>query len=271
MQFQWALIFSLVSVTTQLALHSDNKDLDADDVTGPIHDFGGIFDFMTDVSDFTDPESQDDAGIMLMADRKKAVQTPGEWKAPLNPGDWYGGVGRYPLKTKEDCAGGNCCNKADMDVLYYWAEKQAKKRLPAEGYTGDFYTTRVGNNVPKNDRATCMKNNYWGQNAGLGVKPWAICYQRFYNVSTNCAECIGAVYNMAQYNWSKKCYQFCYGRPGRRDGSHWCWEDCQSCMSFIGRSLSTCYGGKSYAMVCDFAKELGIEGWFEKNGIDPKR
>ena len=41
-------------------------------------------------------------------------------------------------------------------------------------------------------------------------------------------------------------------------------------MWYIGHQLSICYG-EPYDMTCRYAKELGKEGWFEKNGINPKR
>ncbi|CAK0842184.1 unnamed protein product [Prorocentrum cordatum] len=81
---------------------------------------------------------------------------------------------------------------------------------------------------------------------------------------------MGSVYNMARHSMSENCYNLCKGRPSRRDGSHWCWEDCQQCVWTVGKKLSDCYG-EPYDMTCRYGKELGKEGYFAKNGIDPKR
>ena len=94
------------------------------------------------------------------------------------------------------------------------------------------------------------------------------CYQQYFPVSTSCATCVGRVDNMAKHNMSTKCYNLCKGCPSRRDGAHWCWEDCQSCMWHVGKKLSECYG-EPYDMTCKYGKELLREGYYEKNGIDP--
>merc|ERR1740121_2608405 len=176
---------------------------------------------------------------------------PNSWKAPRSPNETYPGKVAFPLANTAQCSA------HDMQVLNYWASKQAKNTLPMPGYDGTFKTGRCYTNNRPSD--------YW-----FNVNKWASCYQEFYDISTPCAQCIGSLYNMAIYNWSDRCYNFCKGRPHRKDGPLWCWEDCQQCMWYIGRKLSDCYG-EPYDMVCRYAKELGKEGYFEKNGIDPKR
>jgi len=250
-RLEWMCLLSFLVSTTQLAMQrgpdegeDSATDLDASVARG-IMDFGGIFDLITDAH-------SKEAGLIGSKLDNIAEWPKGSWKAPLGTGEDYPGSRKWPVPETTQCTA------ADMKEINFWAIKQAKQRLPTEGYNGTFAT------------GTCHKNNYGGKWQGLAVRPWAKCYQKFYNVSTGCAQCIGSVYNMAIYNWSEPCYNFCYGRPNRRDGSHWCWEDCQSCMWFIGRKLSTCYG-EPYDMVCRYAKELGREDWFEKNGIEVKR
>jgi len=172
------------------------------------------------------------------------------WKSPLGPGDNYPGKSNWQLDTTTQCT------QSDVKELNYWALKQAKKRLPTSGYDGP------------NFDGNCFK--YFFNGWALNVSAYATCFQKFYSVSTPCAQCVGKVYNMAFFNWSQPCYNFCKGRPNRRDGAHWCWEDCQSCMWYIGKQLTTCYG-EPYDMMCRYARELGKEEWFEQNGINPKR
>merc|ERR1712087_680525 len=99
---------------------------------------------------------------------------------------------------------------------------------------------------------------------GWNMEKFKTCYQVYFNVTTPCAECIGSVFNMATYNMSTSCYNLCKGRPHRKDGTHWCWEDCQSCMYYVGKKMTECYG-EPYDMQCRFAKEINREKWYEKN------
>jgi len=242
---------SLLTVTTQLSLLSDGDDRDVlDKDVDSIYDFGGFFELVGQSKDASTAGEQDEQ--QLIGDGHQSAETwpVGSWHAPLRPNDTYYGKDSWPLHDTQQCTAD------DMKVLNFWALKQAKKTLPAAGGTGDF---KAGSCWQRSATA-----NYFR------VSSWATCYQEFYNVTTPCATCIGSVYNMAKYNMSDNCYTFCRGRPSRRDGSHWCWEDCQQCMWYIGRKLSDCFG-EPYDMVCRYAKELGKEGYFEKNGINPKR
>mmetsp|Transcript_39916 Transcript_39916/g.105852 ORF Transcript_39916/g.105852 Transcript_39916/m.105852 type:complete len:252 (+) Transcript_39916:76-831(+) len=248
MNLRWVSILSLLPATTQLSLRDIDDDTDADSspTSRPIYDFGGIFEFVGPSAADSHHRDAADAG-----DDDSAENWPaGSWKAPLGPDDTYPQQQNFPLSDTRQCS------EQDMETLNFWALKQAKKTLPEEGRRGDFKT------------GSCMKS--WSTTWWMGVSEWAQCYQEFYNVSTPCATCIGSVYNMAKYNWSSNCYNLCKGRPHRRDGSHWCWEDCQQCMWYVGKKLSDCYG-EPYDMTCRYGKELGKEGYFEKNGIDPKR
>jgi len=247
-------LISLLAATTQLTLHSPD---DTEDPTSHgIMEFGGIFDIVDTMRQHMEVQQQteeEEKKGNLLGQKSSDSWPAGSWKAPLSPTDSYGGnkgIRWHMPDTRQ-------CTDADMKVIHYWALKQAKTRLPQEGKNATFGT------------GTCYKNNYnkWG---GLNVDNYVKCYQRFYDISTPCATCIGSVYHMAAFNWSEPCYNFCYGRPSKRDGAHWCWEDCQSCMWYIGRRLSICYG-EPYDIVCRYAKELGKEGWFEKNGINPTK
>jgi len=246
---------SLLIVTTQLSLRLDGE-ADADDkVVAPVYEFGGFFEFVGHAKDASAAGEQDEQQLVGYGHKTAESWPVGSWKAPLLPNETWKQSGDFPLFDTQQCTAD------DMKVLNYWAMKQAKKTLPMhipEGrpIDGDFKHGLCWN------RFTA---DYW-----MGVEQWSACYQNYYNVTTPCAKCIGKVYNMAKYNMSEPCYNFCYGRPTRKDGSHWCWEDCQQCMWYVGRKLSDCYG-EPYDMVCRYAKEIGKEGYFEKNGIDPKR
>jgi len=266
--FQWACLFALLVATTQLSVNL-RDDEDAPEPTSATYDmmeFGGLFDIhharkaMMKQHMKQHNKEKDGESKLIGGERKSAESWPeGAWHAPLDPGDKYGPRSqgtKWPIPPGWPEAAPSC-DAADMKVINYWALKQAKSRLPKEGRNATFST------------GTCYKNNV-GTWYGLHVPNYAKCYQRFYDVSTPCAQCIGSVYQMAVFNWSEPCYNFCYGRPSRRDGAHWCWEDCQSCMWYIGKKLSSCYG-EPYDMVCRYAKELGKEGWFEKNGINPTK
>ncbi|CAK0900362.1 unnamed protein product [Prorocentrum cordatum] len=247
------LIVSLLTVTTQLSVRSDGDGAGADDkVDSLVYEFGGFFEFVGQVSDAPAAPGEQAAQQQLVGhDRKSDEAWPvGSWHAPLRSNETYPGKANWPLFDTPQCSAD------DMTVINYWALKQAKKTLPQAARAGDFKT------------GSCYKTfttDWW-----FGISQWVSCYQEFYNVSTPCATCIGSVYNMAKYNMSENCYNLCKGRPSRRDGSHWCWEDCQQCMWYVGRKLSDCYG-EPYDMTCRYGKELGKEGYFEKNGIDPKR
>jgi len=242
---------SLLTVTTQLSLRLEGEDEDADDkVVAPMYDFGGFFELVGQAKDAPAAGEQDEQQLIGYGSKSAETWPVGSWHAPLQPNESYSGKVAWPLSDTQQCTAD------DMTELNYWAMKQAKKTLPMSARDGDFKT------------GACYQNytsNWW-----FGVEKWATCYQRFYNVTTPCAQCVGSVYNMAKYNMSENCYNMCHGRPTRKDGSHWCWEDCQQCMWYVGRKLSDCFG-EPYDMVCRYAKELGKEGYFEKNGIDPKR
>jgi len=243
--------FSLLTVTVQLSLRSDGDDGDVPDkVVDPMYEFGGFFELVGKAKAESAAGEQDEQQLIGYG-RTSTEQWPtGTWHAPLRPNDTYNGQDAWPLYNTQQCTAG------DMEVLNYWALKQAKQKLPQAGRDGDFKT------------GSCWKNTTTA--SSMRVAQWAACYQKFYNVTTPCAQCIGSVYNMAKHNMSDNCYKFCHGRPSRRDGSHWCWEDCQQCMWYVGRKLSDCYG-EPYDMVCRFSKELGKEGYYEKNGLNPVR
>jgi len=288
MNSQAILCLSLVVVTTQLSLRTEEGEVEPNE--HPMMDFGGIFDMHDAIQDhfsrqakLADNDSEDES-MQLIGGRKpdglsrpegwagipnkedwdefrndwsEAKWPKRAWKAPLAPGDNYPGKSKWPLDTVQKCSA------ADVKLLNFWALKQAKKRLPSEGYNGS------------NFNGVCFRRSWhpWAGTAyggSLHVGKYAECFQEFYNVSLDCAQCVGKVYNMAFFNWSLPCYNFCKGRPNRRDGPHWCWEDCQSCMWYIGKQLTTCYG-EPYDMMCRYARELGKEEWFEQNGINPKR
>jgi len=293
MRFQILLCLSLLTATSQLSLHSgeaDDRAVDPDvdpDREGPEPDqhpmfaFGGIFEMHDAIQQHFERQAEESQllGKHTGHSPQRALQSsestpeptywhPGQsggpdiksfderrwpataWKAPLSPDDSYPGKPNWPLDTTRQCS------EADVQELNFYALKQAKKRLPREGYNGT------------NFNGECFRYNFNGW--ALNVTNYAKCFQKFYTVSTSCASCIGKVYNMAFFNWSQPCYNFCKGRPNRRDGAHWCWEDCQSCMWYIGKQLTTCYG-EPYDMQCRYARELGKEEWFENNGINPKR
>jgi len=286
MPFQAILGLSLLTTTTQLSLHSVEGDVEPDHDDRPqggMMDFGGIFEMHNTIQEhfehqaeaaellgkhtghtqrsdeetpdpadvgtpaptFWHPQWKSDASGSDFSDRKWPTKA---WKAPLEQGENYPGKNNWPLDTTKQCS------EPDVKELNYWALKQAKKRLSRDGYDGT------------NFNGECFRYNFNGW--ALNVTNYAGCFQKFYNVSTPCAQCVGKVYNMAFFNWSQPCYDLCKGRPSRRDGAHWCWEDCQSCMWYIGRQLTTCYG-EPYDMQCRYARELGKEEFFEKNGINP--
>jgi len=273
------MCLSLIVATTQLSLRTEEDEVEADNHA--VLDFGGIFEMHDIIQEkFAHQAKQADKGaedenMQLIFGSTTPAPTwwhPAKsggtgtdtdfanrrwptwaWKAPLGPDDDYPRKDDYPLPVE----GQPECKATDMQVLNFYALKQAKKRLPREGFNGT------------NFNGECFQNNF-DDGWALNVKNYAKCFQRFYNVSLGCAQCIGKVYNMAFFNWSQPCYSFCKGRPNRRDGSHWCWEDCQSCMWYIGKQLTNCYG-EPYDMQCRYARELGKEEWFEQNGVNPKR
>lgn len=252
MTLGWVCFLSLVWASRQLYVRVRDSDPDAADLGADAESAPGILDF-GGISDVIAQEVTVEQLGAASGERQGDHAWPaGSWKAPLGPDDNYPGRGRWPVPDTRQCT------DADMQVLHHWALKQAKHHLPKDGYNGTFKS------------GSCHTNAFWGDGYGLAVDRWATCYQQFYNVSTPCAQCIGSVYNMAIYNWSQPCYQLCYGRPNRKDGSHWCWQDCHKCMFYIGRRLSTCYG-EPYDMVCRYGKELAEEGYFAENGINPKR
>jgi hypothetical protein len=247
-------VLAFLPVTTQLSLRSDGADVDAagteDD---PVYDFGGFFEFVKPAEEEEQQQQQ-----LVGQDRKIAETSdetaPGDWRALLAPGASYPESAAWPVGSTQQCSA------ADMQTLNELAYKQAKKKdmgartanlVPAR--TGACYTGASP------DSAT------WTMTGTGGFVP---CFQQAYPVSTGCATCIGQVYNMAKHNLSAKCYSLCKGRPSRKDGAHWCWEDCQSCMWYVGKKLTECYG-EPYDMTCKYAKELLREGYYEKNGIDP--
>jgi len=247
MNSQWVVVLAFLPVTFQLSLHSDGAEVDADGKEDdPVYDFGGFFEFIG-------REKQNEEQQLVGQGRKTAETSDlaGPWKAPLSPGDTYSGSSAWPLSSTAQCT------SADMTILNDMALKQAKKKLPPAMRAGDFKTGSCYTGAEA--------SGSWDMTGTSGFVP---CYQSYFPVSTPCATCIGSVYLMAKHNMSTNCYNLCKGRPHRRDGAHWCWEDCQSCMWYIGKKLSDCYG-EPYDMACKYAKELGKEGWFEKNGIDP--
>jgi hypothetical protein len=240
----WVLLLAFLPVTTQLSLRSDEPDVDADGtVDDPVYDFGGFFEFVGRA--FEEGQQQ-----LVQVGRKTAetLDEAGPYKALLAPGAPYPGSDAWPV------GGQGQCTEEDTKVHLDIAFKRAKKRLSPTLYANDFKT------------GECYKNATLG--TGWNMEKFKTCYQVYFNVTTPCAQCIGSVFNMATYNMSTSCYSLCKGRPHKRDGTHWCWEDCQSCMYYIGKKMTECYG-EPYDMQCRYAKEMNREQWFEKNGINP--
>jgi hypothetical protein len=257
MSLWWVSVLSFIAVTTQLSLRSDGDDGDVPDkADAPVYDFGGFFELVGQAR--AAPAAAPQEQQLIGSGRKSAEAWPvGSWHAPLRSNETYPNKDAFPTYDTQQCTA------EDMKVINYWALKQAKKKHP-------YQTSATGAIVPlegfrSGDCWSRFTAEWW-----YPVDRWAECYQQYYPVSTPCAMCIGGVYNMAKYNMSDNCFNLCHGRPAREDGSHWCWEDCQQCMWYVGRKLSDCYG-EPYDMMCRYAKELGKEGYFEKNGIDPKR
>jgi len=241
----WVLVLAFLPVTAQLSLRSDDADVDADGrVDDPVYDFGGFFEFVGPAFE----EQQQQQLVRLGSKSAETSDLAGPYKAPLEPGETYNGSDEYPV------GGQGKCTEADTKVHLDIALKRAKKRLSPTLYANDFKT------------GECYKNatmyGHWN------MERFTTCYQHHFNVTTGCTSCIGSVFLMATHNMSTKCYDLCKGRPNRRDGTHWCWEDCQACMWYIGKKLTECYG-EPYDMQCRFAKEVNREEWYGKNGIDP--
>jgi len=246
MNSRWVFVLPFLPVTIQLSMRSEGAEVDADGKEDdPVYDFAGFFEF---VGRAKEAEEQQLVGL-----GRKIAETSdlaGPWQAPLGPTDTYNGSAQWPVGAAGQCTA------EDTTILRNIAEKRAKKTLPPHLYANDFKTGACYNT------ASSDANPGWNMTAFTG------CFQEFFSVTTGCATCIGSVYNMAKHNMSTKCYNLCKGRPHRRDGTHWCWEDCQSCMYYIGRQLTNCYG-EPYDMQCRFAKEFNREEYYGKNGINP--
>jgi len=237
----WAFGLAFLPLTTQLSLRSDEPDVDADGkVDDSVYDFGGFFEFVGRA--FEEQQQQ------LIGGRKSAESSDlaGPYKAPLAPGATYPGSAAWPVGRTQ-------CTEADTKVHLDIAFKRAKKRLSPTLYANDFKT------------GACYKN---ASGTSWNMDHFTDCYQDYFNVTTPCAQCVGSVFIMATYNMSTSCYNLCKGRPNRRDGTHWCWEDCQACMYYVGKKLTECYG-EPYDMQCRYGKEINREEWYGKNGIDP--
>jgi len=243
----WFFVLAFLPVTTQLSLRSEGADVDADGKEDdPVYDFGGFFAFVGRAKE----EEEQQQLVQLGRKITETSDLAGPWKAPLASGEAYPGSASHPLFSTRQCT--------DHDVWIHrkMALERAKKQLPDYLYANDFKTGQ------------CYKTASSSSNPGWNMTSFLECYQQTFNVTTPCATCIGAVFNMAKHNMSTHCYDLCKGRPHRWDGTHWCWEDCQSCMYYIGRKMTECYG-EPYDMQCRFAKEINREKWYEKNGINP--
>jgi hypothetical protein len=249
-------VLAFLPVTTQLNLRSDGADVDAvgteDD---PAYDFGGFDEFLKQAKEEQEERQQQLLGLGRKIAEASDETSSGDWRAPLAPGASYPGSDAWPVTSTQQCTA------SDMQTLNMLAYKEAKKKMPIGTRTANLVPARTGACYT----AASPDSGTWTMDGSTGFVP---CFQQVYPVSTNCATCIGKVYNMAKHNLSTKCYNLCKGRPSRRDGAHWCWEDCQSCMWYVGKKLTECYG-EPYDMSCKYAKELLREGYFEKNGIDP--